>query len=227
MRLGLLQVTDIENWITGATATVISAATLLTFNEKRKRNKVKRIRQEQEELDRKLSEDMQDGFIRALEKKNEVESVLWRVKRELVSPRVLILKSENGGGIPKATDHAYISILHELPDSNVKRMKPIIQRIPTDSAYNDMLLTMLKNGMVINVTEHMEEGMLKDFYIEDKITCSITAPIITLPDKFLYISIEWRIHLTEESMPKVRNAILTATNRIKNIYQDKEIEENE
>lgn len=227
MNLEIPKIPNIGNWITGGTATIISIATILTFYEKRKKDKAIRLQQEQEEVEKRLADDMQAGFIKALEKKNEVESVLWRIKRDLVSPRVLILKSENGGGIPKATDHVYVSILHELPDSNVKRIKPVIQRIPSDSAYNDMLLSMLKSGMVLNVTETMEEGMLKDFYIDDDITCSITAPILILPDKFLYISIAWRVHLTEENMPKIRSAILTTTNKIKNIYQDRESEEDE
>ena len=167
----------------------------------------------------KLSDELEfeQGLLNAVEKKNKVADELVALKTEIHAPRVLILKSENGGGIPRATDHVYLSILEEVPDSNITPVKQLVQKLPSDRSYNEMIIELLQKGEVIYRVEDMPEGMLKDFYVAEGVKISIVRPIVTLKDKFIYSSFAWKDDDIDISHIKV--FINSRLSNIKNIYE--------
>lgn len=158
------------------------------------------------------------GLINAVEKKNQVMSELVKLKTEIHAPRVLILKSENGGGIPKATDHVYLSVLEEVPDSNIHPIKDKVQKLPSDKAYNDLIIRLIQDGGAVIKTKDMDAGILKDFYTNEGIYISIVKPIVSLKDKFLYSSFAWREDITEK-LQEIESDINSRLNNIKTIYE--------
>lgn len=157
-----------------------------------------------------------DGLKETFENKNKIHEQITHLKNEIKAPRVLILKSENGGGIPRATDHVYLSILEEAPDSDIRSIKQDVQKLPSDNHYNNLLLDVLENGYSEVCIESMGDGMLKDFYTSDGIKYSYVKPIITLDNKFIYMSVAWR---EKPDLNQVRTYINSTANNIKNIYE--------
>ena len=167
----------------------------------------------------KLSDDLEfeQGLLSAVEKKNKVADELIALKTEIHAPRIIILKSENGGGIPRATDHVYLSVLDEVPDSNIHSIKHLVQKLPTDVAYNELIIKLVKEGGSTIFVKDMEDGILKTFYQSEGIELSIVRPIVTLKDKFIYCSLAWKT--TDVDLGRIEYYINSRINNIRNIYE--------
>ena len=151
------------------------------------------------------------------ERRMGIYDLIGEIRREVKSPRVLILYTENGGGIPNAASKLYVSILYESIDSDVKSIKRKVQKYDIDEAYHRMLSSLLKDGEYSRSTKELEHGMLKSFYHLDGITRTFIVPLVTSDKKFFFMSVAWR-----EEPENLEDAIITIkpiANNIKNILK--------
>jgi hypothetical protein len=102
--------------------------------------------------------------------------------------RVLLIKMENGGGIPQLSTVQHISILNEsihpdltLIDDRLKPIKQDIQNYTADGAYQKMLLLAMNNIPIIMSTDELEVGFLKTMYLGTGIQKFMIIPITHIP----------------------------------------------
>jgi hypothetical protein len=144
-----------------------------------------------------------------------VYDILNRLKRKVQSPRILILYTENGGGLPTPGSQIYISILYEAVDIDTKSIKMDVQRLTTDEEY-DKLISSLANGEFNKIiTDDIEDGILKKFYKLDNIKESFIVPITQKNNRFYYMSVAWHEEILEQLQDNHEIEILAEANNIK------------
>lgn len=154
------------------------------------------------------------GLIGALNDKIEIHDYLSSLKHETGSPSAVLTESKNGGGIPTGGNPVYISIFDEANDSTMRSVKKDIQNMPTDMAYNKMLLRLLENGYVFLETDKMIDGFLKEFYLAEGIKCAYIYKVGTLNNRLYYISLRWKTAI--EKNVNIERTLRTTSNNILN-----------
>lgn len=86
--------------------------------------------------------------------------------------RVLIMKSENGGGVPSAGSQLYTSVIYEEFRAPAKSVKREYQRIMMDAAHHRLLNKVIKDGYADVMLDEMEPGLLKMIYASEGVYCS-------------------------------------------------------
>jgi len=164
-------------------------------------------------------------FLRSLQAKyNAVFSGISRIY-ELMgalvndSPhdRVLILYTENNGGLPHVGTPLYSSVLYEYTNQRIRPIKRIFQRVQVDLEYADMLRNLERNkdGGILIYTDEMPPSMLRDIYQEYGVECSYIFKIRETPKKYYYGSVQSADRLTGINVGELQ---LFASN-IKNVFR--------
>jgi hypothetical protein len=151
------------------------------------------------------------------------------------SLRVIILRMENGGGMPQLGTSQHMSILYEAihPDYreitklNPKPLKPEFQNFDINSDYQKMLLKMIldETGYITETKSH-DVDIIKNVHESIGVKKNIILPIVHIPelcDKLCKgFLIYMGIHLTEnieiDSNFKVEYTVLK--NKIREIYEE-------
>lgn len=89
---------------------------------------------------------------------DKVYTVLTKLLTESGCNRVLIIKSENGGGIPAPGSVIKNSILFEVCDSKVRQLREEWQHVHIDQGYSSLLTNVNTEGF----SDVPREGMNKD-----------------------------------------------------------------
>lgn len=113
---------------------------------------------------------------------------LQNILHETSADRVLILKASNGGSIPRLGAHIYLSALMEVSSKPIRAILNDFQNIRADSAYIDLLQTLLKDGSTILKTTEMKTGQLRNIYESDDIKCARVILLHETPDSVYYLS---------------------------------------
>lgn len=201
---------------TMVTALATASGTVAVLYNKRRERKAQEAKKLKRQKEARL---MEEGLVKTLQQEIDSENELKRVKHEIEAPRALILKSENGGGVPRIGKGVFLTILHEASDTGYDSVMNEVKRLPTDMSYNKLIIELVTNGMQILIVDEMEDGMLKDIYLSDGIKYSIVVPIVTMKDMFIYASFAWKSVLTDEMLIQVKSKIVNHANNIKNIYE--------
>ena len=123
---------------------------------------------------------------------------LEKLKHEIHAPRVLLLSTANGGGLPSPAGPLYISAIDEAPDANIPPVLDRVQGIRTDKHYEQMLMRIIDNGFVEIKTSELPDCLLRDYYLSDKIEYAIVYAVASLEDKFVYLSVAWTVDMSHE-----------------------------
>ena len=127
--------------------------------------------------DSQLKEDIIQGYA-AIHKTYEA---LGTVLHETPANRILLLKSENGGGIPGPVSTCYSSVLVERHDDRLPSVKETWQKVPVDGDYAKILTEMLECGQTIRTTERMkQDSPLRDIYTSQKVHHSQVYHLATI-----------------------------------------------
>lgn len=159
----------------------------------------------------------QRAFKALLQKRMEIYEWLGEIRSLVKSPRVLILYTENGGGVPNSASKLYVSILYESIDSNIKSIKRRLQKYDIDEAYHRMLVHLFEDGEYSRATEELEPGMLKSIYNSDDLKRTYIVPLITSDKKFFFLSVAWQEE--PENLEDAGMKIKSIANNIKNILK--------
>ena len=156
-----------------------------------------------------------------LKNRLSIYDVLNRLKLKVESPRVLILYTENGGGLPTLGSQIYISVLYEVVDTDTKSIKMDVQRLTTDEEY-DKLISRLASGEFVKIkTKEMNDGILKKFYKFDNVVESFIVQIGQQNNRFYYMSVAWHKELENDNVrDSAEISILSEANNIKALLED-------
>ena len=147
--------------------------------------------------------------------------------------RILILKMENGGGMPQLGTLQHITVLYEsihpyhiTNDTTIKPVKQDFQNYTIDSEYQRMMLTAMSNDILITTTGDLDAGIVKTVYESSGILKSIILPVTHLPelgvDDFkgflVYMSIQFTDDRDIDATIEMNYAILKE--KISQIFQE-------
>lgn len=167
------------------------------------------------------------GFIRPKKSRfpavlNAIHSVydeLHMLNSALDAPRALILKTENGGGIPQLGRALFSSVLYEAFTADSGSVRKGWQKEQIDEGYTGMLTDMVSKGIIVVKTASLPDGQLKTLYEAYKVTHSIVALIALEERRMIYLS----VNLTEKSDmmvedPEVTEKVRSSVNRLRNLF---------
>jgi hypothetical protein len=105
--------------------------------------------------------------------------------------RVLILKTENGGGIPRRDGTLYSTVIYEVYSPPHLSIANDWNRQRLDKVYVDMLVDVDQSSGVTNITEFMPDSVLKNVYLSTGIGMSRVQKILATQKSYYYLSIAW------------------------------------
>jgi hypothetical protein len=148
----------------------------------------------------------------------DVQSVINRVIDETGIQRVLIMKTENGGGKPRLGAHLYTSIMYEAFKSPLYSTKNDYQRMLVDDIYVKMLSdigpTTHNNLSVVK----MKDGLLKRVYLRDGVKYSEVYYITETDDAFIYMTFSTTDENERFDDPNDRVEIDISVSKIRNLF---------
>ena len=119
--------------------------------------------------------------------------------------RVLVMRMENGGGIPQLGTVQHISVIneaintkHKSPSSKIKPIKHNFQSYVVGAEYQRLLLNVIQNDVIEIATSDLEEGILKNVYSSQDITNALIFQVTHVPTLgniskgfMIYVSVEF------------------------------------
>jgi hypothetical protein len=154
-----------------------------------------------------------------LENLVEIQGILNRVIDDTCIQRVLVMKTENGGGKPRLGAHLYASILYEAFKAPLSSSKTDYQRILVDDIYVKMLSDIgptTHNNLSVS---KMKEGLLKRIYLRDGVKYSEVYYLMETDDSFIYMTFSTTDDNEKFEDPNDRVEIDIAVSKIRNIFE--------
>lgn len=131
-----------------------------------------------------------DEFGKAIESISEAYELMNTILVESGASRVALLKTTNGGGIPRIGCTIYSSIVHEVfTGATSDKYKWENQKV--DKAYIDLISKVINNDSVEIDYSSMEQSLLKEVYRVSGVQKSIIFSVAQRPTEFLYLSINF------------------------------------
>lgn len=122
---------------------------------------------------------------------NQTYSILNDILVQHNASRVVLLKTTNGGGVPKLGCLLYSSIIYEVYQNHQKAIKQKWQSIKVDESYVEMLFEVLKKGYSLVSTGGIKKGLLRTLYEKEGIDQSLVYYIKENKTDFIYLSINF------------------------------------
>lgn len=132
----------------------------------------------------------EDGFSRLLSDTHEVYITLNTLLASANFHRVLILKTENGGGRPRLGAALKSSIIFEVHAVGEDPIKSTWQNQLIDDEYFKILHEVDKRSQLVLKTSIMNPGILTDVFKSNEIVQSCIVKICERPGDFIYMSID-------------------------------------
>jgi len=128
--------------------------------------------------------------VRAMAEVREVYEALNDVLMEVGGAgRAMLLRSENGGGIPSANRPVYSSVLHEVHGTSLEPIRERWQRMKVDEQYARLLHELATKGYVQLDTASMEPGSLRTSYEAAGVACAMVCAVVADDTGFNYLSV--------------------------------------
>lgn len=121
----------------------------------------------------------------ALMGSSEIYAFLHRWSDLLRAPRILLLKTSNGGGVPRAGHPLYSSVCCESANPPLAPQSPQWDKQKLDEPYRKMLLQLLTEEYIPLITEKMKPGKLRDVYESQGVVQS-EVMLLRLTDNHMY-----------------------------------------
>lgn len=156
-----------------------------------------------------------------IEMVREIYVYLELARQELGCCRSLILKAENGGGVPKAGHQIFSSIVWESTNNDTDMIRHTWNRQAIDEQYAKLLSAVYSDGSCTLKTDDMKEGILRDFYIADNIQQSQLFRVYSDNEKFIYMSFDFK-EAVDLNEPAKRNIVRSILQNMQVIFEKME-----
>ena len=151
---------------------------------------------------------------------SEFQETIDRVLSDTGIQRILMMKTENGGGKPRLGTHLYASVLYEGYKYPLNTVKNDYQRILVDDIYVKMLSDIGPSTSNKLLVTRMKDGILKKIYQRESIVYSEVHYIGETEDAFFYISFGTTDEDDKFDEPNDRVEIEIAVSKIRRIFED-------
>lgn len=122
----------------------------------------------------------------------KIYQLLQGTMPDLKANRLMVLKSENGGGIPVPGAHVTSSVINEVVDPPARSVFEAWQQVPLDQDYSRMVADLSTNGNAsATVVELREASTLRDLLVTADSTHVFCWRICATPNALLYLSIHY------------------------------------
>ena len=151
---------------------------------------------------------------------SDIANILYYMDDVLLNTdaiKVLLMKCHNGGEVPSISGPLYATVLYEVKKPNEPSTAGRWQCQPLDDAYIKMLISLFKEKKIVNETDKMVDGILKDTYMADGVSFAKVLEVFTTKGKYFYLSILFRKPVTD-LRPEERDEIRNCVNKIKQTY---------
>lgn len=131
------------------------------------------------------------SFSRLIPRLHKVYEILQIIIRESAVNRAVILKLENGGGIPKLGSTLYSSVVFESCKLPLTTIKEHWQKQRIDEAYVRMMVKLNKAGELEILADDLEDGILKTLYQAAGIKKARIYKIAEKENRYIYASLNY------------------------------------
>lgn len=132
--------------------------------------------------------------------------------------RVLILKAENGGGIPRIGSDLHASVVMEETRPPFKPVKDKYQRIGLDHEYLKMLVNVYSNKCVKIKVDELPNSLLKNIYLSEGVKYAEIHHLFDTKSTFYYCSLATNED-NDLSSSKDNLEIILTIDKIKEIFK--------
>lgn len=153
-----------------------------------------------------------------LDSASEIYGILREVCHTCDAARAFVIKTENGGGVPKAHHSLYSTILYEYINGEGDAMKGAWQRQLLDEGYNKLLQGIVQQDVVSTTVEELGSGILTDAYLANGIQAGVFAQVSNPPKHFVYLAVVFSNQGTH-SGPGARDAVRATVNKLGKIFR--------
>ena len=143
---------------------------------------------------------------------------------------ILLLKMQNGGGIPQLSTEQHISILNEAIGADVKDtvlpIKQDFQNYSIDANYQRMMIKVIDEKVLISDTVDLDDNIAKIIYEAHGITNCIILPITHVPELGTGITKGFLIYLSIQFVdnrkvdPKLEAEYIILAEKIRQIFHE-------
>lgn len=161
----------------------------------------------------------EESFTNTLPIIHEVYAILNKLKRGTKASRILILKTENGGGRPKIGSHLKSSVVYETYDKPLKDVKKNWQDQPLDEDYITLLIDLIQSTdqhITIHTKSLKEDSILRVNYDASGIKKSHIFEIIEKEKQYLYLSVNYINN--EPDTQEEKEVLRSCVNQLRNIF---------
>jgi hypothetical protein len=131
-----------------------------------------------------------DEFGKAIDEISEAYELMNIILVESGAMRVKLLKTTNGGGIPRIGCNIYSSVVHEV-FTGLQSEKYRWENQKIDKPYIDLISKIINNDCVELQYSTMETSLLKEIYRVNGVQKSIIFSVAQRPTEFLYLSLNF------------------------------------
>lgn len=158
------------------------------------------------------------SFSQVLPKIHQVYTILNSIKREVRAHRVMILASENGGGLPRIGCQLYTSVIYETFDAPLRPLRNKWQRQRLDEQYIKLLSDIVTNGESTFIADMAQGGILKDLHEAQNIAASRYYKLIERDKEVLYMSCAF-LEDNEYDTPRARETLRAGIAELRQLFE--------
>lgn len=165
--------------------------------------------------------DERKPFTKLYPKIHSVFQTIQTIMRYTSASRVVILKTTNGGGIPRLGAKLCSSVLYETFDAPLSAVKPNWQKQELDASYIELMSRMDENGELEVIASELAPGILSNLYAKDGIFKTHIFKIRERKKDYIYLAINY----TEAVIPTVNSldAIRAGVSRLRTLFEEENL----
>ncbi len=152
----------------------------------------------------------------------KIYPILTTMLHETGADRVALLKTTNGGGIPRPGSTLRSSVLAEVLGDKIDAIAHTWQEQLLDRDYVHMLSKLIGRGCTYTITEDLDDdSMLRILYEGNGIAFSKVVLIDTLPEMLIYVSVNFAEGTPETLTAEQREGARAGANQLKQVLNPK------
>ncbi len=156
--------------------------------------------------------------VAAIQAVHAIYQELLTLLAETDAKRVVLLRAENSGQIPRAGQPLYVTVAYEVHERGMRRVSSEWQRRPVDQPYVATLVDLAARGHVELRVQQLPKGILRTVYEADDIARSWLYSLVSTPTAWFYLSIPFPPDATTDARTRV--LIEGAVARLQQTLQD-------
>lgn len=154
------------------------------------------------------------GHLAAYEANLRVMAVLQDLLNTLPVERVLLIKSHNGGGVPRPGSTMKVTVAHEVHKQGIQSTRENLQDFVIDAAYTALLRTLIEKRFEVLRVDSMPDGFLNLKFRAERIQQAFVAAVGFSSNSFYFLKCDTLQSVDEDAVVKIEYHLALASNDI-------------